>query len=67
MPSSRATARSDRAADPCSASWRRATSLISLVSSARARSRAVRGALVVVMSSILPHIESSDNNREHCS
>src|SRR4051812_1210404 len=45
MPSSRATARSERAAAPCSASWRRASCLISLVSSMRARSRAVRGAL----------------------
>jgi hypothetical protein len=45
MPSSRATARSDSPPAPDSASWRRASSLISLVSSVRARSRAVRPAL----------------------
>src|SRR5215470_17438582 len=41
IPSSRATARSDSPFPPTSASWRRASSLISRVSSARARSRAV--------------------------
>src|SRR6185312_11481093 len=47
MPSSRATARSDSPSAPVAASCRRASSLISLVSSARARSRAVaaRGAV----------------------
>ena len=40
MPTSRATARSDSAAAPTSASWRRAASVISAVSSARTRSRA---------------------------
>ena len=40
MPTSRATARSDRAAAPTSASCRRAASVISAVSSARTRSRA---------------------------
>src|ERR1700758_2756866 len=46
MPSSLATARSDSPPTPATASCRRASSLISLVSSARARSRAVaaRGA-----------------------
>ena len=47
MPSSRATARSDSPSAPVAASWRRASSLISRVSSARARSRAVRGAFCV--------------------
>src|SRR3954468_21136406 len=41
MPSSGATARSDRPAAPTVASWARARSVISAVSSARARSRAV--------------------------
>src|SRR4051812_943385 len=43
MPSSRATARSDRPAAPTEASCRRAASVISAVSSARTRSRAVGG------------------------
>src|SRR5690606_5982378 len=43
MPISRAMARSDRAGAPTSPSWRSARSLISAVSSARTRSRAVRG------------------------
>jgi len=42
MPISRATARSDRPAAPSVASCRRAISVISLISSARTRSRAVR-------------------------
>src|SRR5690349_9504364 len=40
MPSSRATARSDSADAPVSASWRRAASLIAAINSARARARA---------------------------
>ena len=61
MPSSRATARSDSPSAPVAASWRRASSLISRVSSARARSRAVRGAFcVAVMTGIPPiHYEIS--------
>src|SRR6185312_6384226 len=46
IPISRATARSDRPPAPSVASWPRATSVISLVSSARTRSRAVRLALL---------------------
>src|ERR1700690_1561382 len=42
MPISRATARSDRPPAPSVASWPRAPSVISRVSSARTRSRAVR-------------------------
>ena len=45
MPSSRATARSDSPCAPVSASCLRASSVISRVSSARARSRAVGLAL----------------------
>src|SRR2546430_8242586 len=48
MPISRATARSDSPAAPSVASWRRAISVISLVSSARTRSRALRLAFTPV-------------------
>jgi len=59
MPSLRATARSDSPSAPETASCRRASSLISLVSSARARSRAVRpafGGVAVVVTRL--HVEA---------
>jgi hypothetical protein len=46
IPISRATARNDSPAAPSVASWRRAISVISRVSSARTRSRAVRPACI---------------------
>jgi hypothetical protein len=59
MPSSRATERSDSPWAPLAASWRRASSLISRVSSARARSLAVRLALCVVVIALVCQV------REH--
>src|SRR5882724_3912185 len=70
MPSSRATARNDMPSAPDTANWRRAASLISLVSTARARSRAV---WLVVMSASMPEarallkFESTGQFQEHWS
>ena len=59
MPISRATARSDSPAAPSVASWRRAISVISRVSSARTRSRAVRLAFTSAA------YQSAAPNQEH--
>src|SRR6476469_8854032 len=62
MPTSRATARNDRAADPCSASCRRAAVRISSVSSARTRARAPVAAVMPAscpMSRAMTSFESS--------
>src|SRR5450759_2649889 len=78
IPISRAIARKDNAAPPPEASWASATALISLVSSLRTRSRAVRGADGTAgwtaddlsnsdIQHIFAHLQSGGNKREPCS